>query len=44
MKTKDFNDAVKHYTSSIKLDPIESTTYCNRALAYIKIKRKIKIK
>ena len=39
MKTKDFNDAIKHYSTSLKLDSDEPTTYCNRALAYIRIKR-----
>ena len=39
MKTKEFDTSILHYNQSIKLNPIESTTYCNRALAFIKIKQ-----
>ena len=39
MKTKEYDQAIKLYSSSIKIDPLEPTTYCNRALAYSKIKR-----
>lgn len=38
MKTKEFEEAIKHYDNSIRLNPIEPTTYCNRALALIKTK------
>lgn len=38
MKTKEFDDAIKHYDNAINLNPIESTTYCNRALANIRLK------
>ena len=40
MKTKNFDDAVKHYTLSIELNPIEATTYCNRAFALLKLNSK----
>lgn len=36
MKTKEYDEAIKHYTKSINLDEFEPTTYANRALAYIK--------
>ena len=36
MKTKEYEEAIKHYTKSIRLDEFEPTTYANRALAYIK--------
>ena len=39
MKTKEFDEAIQFYNNSIKLDPDEPTTYCNRALAYVKIKK-----
>jgi tetratricopeptide (TPR) repeat protein len=39
MKTKEFDEALKCYNNSIKLDSDEATTFCNRALAYIKLKR-----
>jgi len=39
MKTKEFDTAINHYNKSINLNPIESTTYCNRALAFIKNKQ-----
>jgi tetratricopeptide (TPR) repeat protein len=39
MKTKEYDEAVKFYTSSIKYDPSEAATYCNRALAYLKVQR-----
>ncbi len=38
MKTKEFEEAIKHYNNSIKNNPNEPTTYCNRALAYLKTK------
>jgi tetratricopeptide (TPR) repeat protein len=40
MKTKEFDDAIKHYNKSIELNPEEATTYCNRALAFIRLKSK----
>ena len=36
MKTKEYDEAIKHYTKSIRLDDFEPTTYANRALAYIR--------
>jgi len=39
MKTKEFDEAIQFYNNSIKLDSDEPTTYCNRALAFIKIKK-----
>jgi len=39
MKTKEYDEAVRLYNSSISLDANEPTTYCNRALAYIKMKK-----
>ena len=36
MKTKEYDEAIQYYNNSIKLDPEEATSYCNRALAYIK--------
>ena len=36
MKTKEYDEAIKHYTKSIRLDEFEPTTYANRAQAYIK--------
>lgn len=42
MKTKEFEDAIKHYNNSIWLNSSEPTTYCNRALALTRLKsRKI---
>lgn len=41
MKTKEFEEAIKHYNNSIRLNPTEPTTYCNRALALIKTKSSI---
>jgi hypothetical protein len=38
MKTKEFDEAIKHYNNSIRLNHTEPTTYCNRALALIKLK------
>jgi tetratricopeptide (TPR) repeat protein len=39
MKTKEFNEAIHCYNTSITLDAKEATTYCNRALAFIKLKQ-----
>lgn len=39
MKTKEFDEAIRYYTKSINMYEHEPTTYCNRALAYIKIKQ-----
>ena len=38
MKSKDYNDAVLCYTRSLDLFPNEPASYCNRALAYLKLK------
>ena len=38
MKTKEYDVAINHYNNSIMLNDKEATTYCNRALAYIKLK------
>ena len=35
MKSKDYNDAVNHYTKSIDFFPDEAATYSNRAMAYL---------
>ncbi len=35
---KDYKDALTYYTSSIKLDPTEPSTFGNRALVYIRRK------
>lgn len=37
MKNQNFNEAITHYTYSIISNPNESTTYCNRGFAYMKI-------
>lgn len=36
MKTKEYDEAIKYYTNSINIYEYEPTTYCNRALAYIR--------
>ncbi len=36
MRTKEYDEAIRFYTNSVNYDPSEPTTYCNRALAYIK--------
>ena len=36
MKTKEYDEAIRHYTKAINFDEYEPTIYCNRALAYIK--------
>jgi tetratricopeptide (TPR) repeat protein len=38
MNSKEYDEAITHYSNSVRLDPEEPTSYCNRALAYIKIK------
>ena len=38
VKSKDFKDALLHYSRSIDLFPDEAATYCNRALVYLKEK------
>mgnify|MGYP000506771745 CR=1 FL=1 len=43
MKTKEFDEAINHYNKSIELNSEEATTYCNRALALIRLKSKKKI-
>jgi lipoprotein NlpI len=44
MKTKEFDEAVKYYNNSLRIDPEEPTTYCNRALAFFRLKSKFNIK
>ena len=39
IKSKDFQQAITYYTSSLSLDPQMYQSYSNRALAYLKIKR-----
>lgn len=39
MKSQNFPEAITHYTYSVIYNPKESTTYCNRALAYTKISK-----
>ena len=36
-KAKDFKEAVRCYSRSIELNPTESFTYANRAMAYLKM-------
>lgn len=38
MKTKEYDEAIRYYNVSVKYDENEPTTYCNRALAFIRIK------
>ena len=38
MRTKEYDEAIRFYNNSINYDPAEPTTYCNRALAFIKKK------
>ena len=38
MKSKDFKEAIKYYSESLKLNPNEASTYANRAQAHIKLK------
>jgi tetratricopeptide (TPR) repeat protein len=38
VKSKDFSEAVYHYTNSIDLNPKEAFTYANRSMAYLKQK------
>jgi tetratricopeptide (TPR) repeat protein len=40
IKSKDYNESIKYYSNSIKLDPSMYQSYGNRALAYLKIKCK----
>ena len=37
MKALDYSEAVGCYSRSILLDPLESATYANRAMAYLKM-------
>ena len=39
MQSKDFDEALRFYNNSIKLNSFEPTTYCNRSLTYIKLKQ-----
>jgi len=38
MVGQDYKEAIQYYEKSLKLNPKEASTYCNRALAYIKRK------
>ena len=38
MKAKEYQEAVNAYSRSIKLNPEEAATYCNRAMAYLRLK------
>ena len=38
MKSKEHEEAVNAYTRSIELNPREAATYCNRAMAYLRMK------
>ena len=38
MKSKEFNSAVECYTKSISINDKEAATFCNRAMAYLKLK------
>ena len=38
VKSKDYSEAVYHYTNSIKNDPNEPFSYANRSMAYLKQK------
>jgi tetratricopeptide (TPR) repeat protein len=35
MKSKDYDDAIDHYTKSLEMFPDEAATYSNRAMAYL---------
>ena len=38
VKSKDYGEAVYHYTNSINMNPNEAFTYANRSMAYLKQK------
>jgi tetratricopeptide (TPR) repeat protein len=38
MKSKDYDDAIDHYTKSLEFFPDEAATYSNRAMAYLQKK------
>jgi tetratricopeptide (TPR) repeat protein len=38
MKAKEFADAIKCYTKALEINPEDTATYSNRALAYLKTK------
>lgn len=38
MKSKDYDDAIVHYSKSLELDPNEPATYSNRAMAHLQKK------
>lgn len=38
MKSKDFDEAIMYYSKSIEYDPSMASSYCNRALVYLKKK------
>eukprot|EP00828_Plagiopyla_frontata_P025050 TRINITY_DN3199_c0_g1_i1.p1 TRINITY_DN3199_c0_g1~~TRINITY_DN3199_c0_g1_i1.p1 ORF type:complete len:374 (-),score=114.00 TRINITY_DN3199_c0_g1_i1:23-1144(-) len=39
LRAKDFNEAIQYYNKSLQFDPTYAITYCNRALAYLKLKK-----
>lgn len=39
MKSKDYDDAVEHYSKSLELFPEEAATYSNRAMAFLQMKQ-----
>lgn len=39
MKSKDYDDAIAHYTKSLEFFPNEAATYSNRAMAYLQKKQ-----
>ena len=43
MKSKDFKDALTCYNKSIELNDKDATTFSNRSLAYINLKREFTI-
>ena len=43
MKSKDFKEAITYYTKSIEYDGTLAASYCNRALAYLKLKEYDKV-
>ena len=39
MKSKDYDDAIEHYTKSLEFFPDEAATFSNRAMAYLQKKQ-----
>ena len=35
MKSKEYDEAIKHYSKSLEFFPDEAATYSNRAMAYL---------